>query len=318
MFAYFFEYIWKNWLIMAFFAPFFMALVNILDIHFVRNVYRDARDGVFISGIFQLIPWILVPLGLISFHLPDPMVFVLALMAGGFLSLAGYFYFRTIFLNDMVLVQTGANTSVLVVPFLAWLFTGEKLALVHYLGIALAFLGITILTFSKQKHPGRLRMFFLPLFCMVSLLSFSMVLQGQVYRMMDGDFWTGFLLFILGGTLVAFGFFLRDSLGFRERLGHIFVLSRENLSVFILAESLGVLGIFVSQRAIDLSPSVSFVMVIESLLPIFVLFLSGILVIFFWFLGKKEALSIYVDQFTSVWFKLMAILIIVTGVYLIT
>jgi hypothetical protein len=88
--------------------------------------------------------------------------------------------------------------------------------------------------------------------------------------------------------------------------------------VFILAESLGVLGIFVSQRAIDLSPSVSFVMVIESLLPIFVLFLSGILVIFFWFLGKKEALSIYVDQFTSVWFKLMAILIIVTGVYLIT
>lgn len=319
MLTLFFEYIWNNWFLMALLAPFFVAMVNILDIYFVQSVYEDEWDGVLISGIFQLVPWFLVLFGVVEFHFPGLLPSSLALIAGGSLMISFYCYFRVLFSSsDMVSVQVMSALSVLVVPFLAWLIANEKLSSVHYLGIFLAALGTLVLSIAKKKQPHQSRLFFSFMLVGVFFLSLSMVLQEQTYQLIGHDFWTGFLLFTCGGFLMSFAILFFDRKSLKERLRHIFVVSRNNAFSFMGAESLSVLGILTSQRAIDLSPSVSFVIVIESLLPLFILLLSGMLVLFFIFLDKKKAQVMYQDQFSYFWTKIFASMIIVIGVYLIT
>ncbi len=117
---------------------------------------------------------------------------------------------------------------------------------------------------------------------------------------------------------MSLGLLLFDKRSFMKRLTHIIHVSRNNLLVFVVAESISILGILTSQRAIDLSPSVSFVIVIESLLPIFILLMSGILALVFLFLDRKKAQQMYQDQFSFFWIKICASVVIVSGVYLVT
>lgn len=313
------EYIWQNWFIMALLVPFFVAIVNILDIYFVQSIYEDEWDGVLISGLFQLTPWLLVLSGLIEFHSPSLFPFLLALFAGGFLMVSFYFYFRVLFSsNDMVSVQVMSALSILLVPFLSWFMFGATLSPVHYFGILLAALGTLILSIAKKNESHQLRSFFYYIIIAVFFLSLSMVLQEQTYRLIGHDFWTGFLLFTCGGFFMSLGLLLFDKRPFMKRLAHIIHVSRNNLLVFAVAESISIFGILASQRAIDLSPSVSFVIVIESLLPIFILLMSGILVLVFLFLDRKKAQQMYRDQFSFFWIKICASVVIVAGIYLVT
>ena len=59
-----------SWIAIAFIAPALWALVALLDTYFIDGIYRDATDGAIISGLFQGLPWVLVPLGLIDFDYP--------------------------------------------------------------------------------------------------------------------------------------------------------------------------------------------------------------------------------------------------------
>lgn len=59
----------SKWLFMAFAAPMLWALVNIIDVYFCKEVYRDDFTATAISQIFQIIPWIAVPW--IGFTLPE-------------------------------------------------------------------------------------------------------------------------------------------------------------------------------------------------------------------------------------------------------
>jgi drug/metabolite transporter (DMT)-like permease len=311
---------WDNWFVMAMIVPFLTALVNVLDIHFVSNTYTDEWDGMVISGFFQSLPWLLVPFGFISFHFPGLWISSLALSSGGCLAIAFYFYFKALFhTTDMVSVQVLSNLSILLVPFLAWLWIGEELVLVHYAGIFLAFLGALILSFSKQEVSGGFKKFSMIMLGSITALSISMVLQEEAYRSVPGDFWTVFLLFVLGSTSTSFLLLIFDNKKFFDRMKHISILSRKNFLVFLLAESLALFGVLALQRSIDLSPEVSLVAAItEGLSPVFVLLISGALVVLFWLSNKKKALNIYQQQFSSLWIKALASLVVIFGIYMIS
>jgi hypothetical protein len=82
------------WLPIAFVAPFLWALVSVLDLYLVHGLYQDEWDGTLISGAFQLFPWLLVALGILSF-VPPPTEAILFSLAGGLMFLASFFfYFR--------------------------------------------------------------------------------------------------------------------------------------------------------------------------------------------------------------------------------
>ena len=313
------EYLWNHWLIVAFLSPFFWALSNITDIYFVTGVYEDEWDGVFINAFFQLMPWLLPLFGLVAFHFSGFWVTVLALLAGGFLMLSYFFYFKTLFIsNDMVILEALWNISIPLVPFLAWLFLGERLTLINYLGMLLAFAGAIIFALHKKIRSKRLKDVFITMMGGVLFLSLSMIFQTKVYQVLDGDFWIGFLLFSAGASLTGFLFTFFDSKTIRARVQHLFRMSKDYFAFFLLAESLNLLGVVTLQRAVDISPSVSFVTAIGSLAPVFVLVLSFLLVLVMVFLNQGKARKMYQDQLVGFKTKIFACCIIAVGVYLIS
>lgn len=315
---YFLTLFWDNWFIVAFLAPFFWAWVNIIDIYFVSGVYEDEWDGVFINAFFQMLPWLLPLIGLVPFSFPGWPVAVIAFLGGGALVLSYYFYFKTLFIsNDMVVLQALWNLSVPLVPFLAWLLVGEQLSFINYVGIALAFVGVMLFSFHekvKEKNLGRV---FAVMTGAIVFFSLSMVLQTEVYQSIGNDFWTGFLLFSVGAAAIGLFMSFFDPKPIGERAVHIFQMSKQYFLVFVLAEMLNLFGVLTSQRAIDLSPSVSFVAVIGSLSPVFVMALSLLLVLVFLRLNKKKSQQIYRDQLVAFKTKIIACGIIALGIYLI-
>lgn len=313
------EYLWGHWIFIAFLAPFFWSLVNIIDIYFVSGVYEDEWDGLMINAFFQLLPWLLPLFGLVVYSYHGSLVTSIAFLAGSGLVISYYFYFKTLFVSsDMVVLQALWNVSVPLVPFLAWFFIGEKLSLIHYSGIFLAFIGAMIFTLHEKVKERQLKKVFTLMSGGVFFLSLSMVLQGWVYAHVPGDFWTGFLLFSLGATVTGFALSFFDPWSLRKRLGHLVEISRKYLFIFVVAEVLNLLGVVATQRAIDLSPTVSFVAVIGSLSPIFVMVLSLLLVPVFLFLNQDKAHRMYKEQLVAFKTKILACCIIALGIYLIS
>lgn len=310
-------FITQNWLLVALIAPCLWAIVAIIDTHFVHGVYEDEYDGTVISGVFQSLPWLLVPLGVIEFTFPGIEIAAVALAAGGFFLLSFFRYFKALFVsNDTALMQTFWNVSVLIVPFFAWLLIGEVLTSTHYIGIGGAFLGIMLFNFDgKVKGIGFFKIAF-PMFWAVVFLSFSMVVARMAYDL-TSDFWSVFLLFSLGATIAAFIILTIGKKNPFQRAKKIAILSRKYFFFFVIAESLSIVATLTSQKAISLAPAVSFVAVIESLVPVFVMLISLVIVLIFRNTKKIDVVP-YRNQFSDAGIKILALVFIAVGIYLIS
>lgn len=306
-----------DWLIVALIAPMLWALVSLIDNYFVDNVYEDEFDGIILSSLFQLLPWLLVPVGVLHF---SPFGWnMLWAVASGFFFLASLFqYFRSLFrVNDSALMQILWSLSVPLVPFIAFFVVGEVLLLFHYLGIAIAFAGVLLFNFDIDSGATkRLRKVALPMTYAVVFMALSMVFGKKAF-VFSSDVQTNFLLFCLGGVFILLLVPMFDRTSIVERGVHIGTLLKKYFLVFLLAEGFSVLATFSSQWAIKLAPSISFVSVIESLTPVFVVFMSLLLLISMPFFGGKRLERIYREQIVHMPVKVLATFIIVAGVFLI-
>ncbi len=307
-----------TWLLLAFITPILWSWVTIIDNYFVHSVYEDEYDGAIISGIFQSFPWILVLLGVVHFQFPGVGTALWALGAGVLLLLSFLCYFKALFAyNDSVLIQILWNLSIPVVPFFAWLILSEKLLSIHYIGIALAFGGVTLFVLDGKIGKDEFWKVAGTMLGAVVALSLSMVFSKEAYESGAG-FWDIYLLFCAGATLLAVSWLVVDSLEKkRHRIGKIFRLSKKYFGFFFLAESLSVIGTLTSQGAINLSPSVSFVAVIEALVPVFAMISSFVLVLIFGKIGKDNLQSLYREQFSNLPTKVLALVLIAGGIYII-
>lgn len=307
------------WFLIALIAPFLWALVAIIDTYFVHDIYEDEYDGTLLSGLFQALPWFLVPIGMIDFTFPTLEVSQWAFAAGALFILSFFYYFRALFVfNDSALMQTLWGLSVLVVPFFMWLFFHEVLRPAHYIGILVAFVGIFLFHFDKRvQQVGFLRVIGLMLLSVV-FYSASMVIGKRAYESDGGDFWSIFLIFSLGAALTAIGIVILRKKPIFEKLKKIITLSRRYFLFFSFSEGISLIATVASQKAISLSPTVTFVIVIESLVPVFVMLISFFIVMMFRSTLKQTTTAIYQEQFSRLRIKLMAIAAITFGIYAIS
>lgn len=309
----------ESWLLIAFIAPFLWALVAVIDTYFVHGIYSDEYDGTVVSGLFQIVPWILVLMGVIQFSFPGTEIAFLALFAGGFFITSFFCYFWALFVsNDTALMQTIWSLSIPAVPFFSWIILGEILLPMHYIGIGIALFGVLLFHFdAKVKRVGFFKIA-LPMFAAVVFLSLSMVIGKKAYEFSDQpDFWSIYLLFSTGAVITSFLILIigrgRQSLG---KLRHIASISKRYFIPFFLSESLSLIATVASQKAISLAPSVSYVVVIESLVPVFIMLIS--LAIFFitMNMGKFNS-DIYREQFSGATVKIFATAFIALGIYIV-
>lgn len=315
-----------SWFLLAFVAPLLWAAVTLLDTYFVHGVYADAMDGAVISGLFQSLPWLLVPLGLIKFNYPGDASAACALAAGALFLLSFLAYFKALFVaNDGALMQLLWNLSVLVVPFFAWLLIGERLEPVHYAGITLAFAGLVGFGFDSRIQTRQGTRIGLAMLAAIVALALSMVASKQAYLLTapmqpaSGDgFWSIFLLFCAGASVMAILLLTmrgRSHAGMQVR--RIARLSQRYFLPFLLAEMLSLTGTLASQGAISLAPSVSLVVVIESLVPVFVMGASLLLAASLRNAGHAELAAAYRAQFADPGRKTLALTMIAGGIYFI-
>lgn len=307
---------WALWLPIAFVAPCLWALVNVLDLYLVRGLYQDEWDGTLISGAFQLFPWILVVLGILRFTSPPTEAMLFALAGGSMFLASFFFYFRALFrYADSPLILILWNVSVLVVPVLAWAWSDERLQPVHYLGIALAFLGSSLFA----ARDGLLRQRFLrvagTMVWAVLLFSASMVLQKEAYRYASNQFLDVYLIFSLGVVAAATALAALKPKTTAARIRRFAGFKARYIALLVFAEGVSFVGTVFSQRAIDLSPSPSFVVVIESSVPVFVMLLSLLLASVLARLGREQASTMFRNQMLGWKEKLIAIALMSSGIY---
>ena len=318
----------SHWLVVAFIAPVFWSLVNIIDVYFVGGIYEDEYDGSIISSLFQMLPWPIIFLfsdldfssyininfsG--SFHFEPALG--LAFLGGIAFSLSFFFYFKSLFSeNDVAMLQVFWNLTVILVPVLSFVFFDENLGCWKYLGMLIVFLGASFLSVNSQMRFKLSKEYMSVMAGAVFFLSLTMVLSGKAYSILEAGgegFWIGFLFFSLGcffwGILMSF---------WKKR--NVWPLIKRHYKVFFLAETLSFLGTMSSQRAVDISPSVSYVEAIAATTGLFVILFSLVILGYLSLTGRKDDLfkKIYSEQVDLAWLKFISTIIMMVGIYIIS
>lgn len=306
-----------SWLLIACIAPALWAISNLIDVYFVESVYTDEYDGSIISGLFQILPWVVVPLGIWSFEFQAEGAWEL-FVAGILFLFALFFYFRSLFSkNDVALAQLLWNITAPLTLLLGWVFYNETLSDNQYLGFILVLLGAFCLGFKSTFRSSDLWSLAKPMSFAIIFLSVSMILSDKGYAANSGSFFDNYLIFALGNfsaALFLIAIKLREG---KSRLQNIASLSLKYFLVFFVAELIALFGYIFSQRAIDLAPSAALVAAIESLIPVFIMLLSVVLLAFFYFFqrGSEITRKIYHDQIDGYLVKILSTVIIAAGIY---
>jgi len=319
----------NHWLLLSFLAPMFWALVNMIDVYFVDGIYKDEMDGTIIAGFFQLIPLIILCF-FVDFNLLGKnyvnsrggsffdLTLLQSFLGGIFFLSAFYFYFKTLFNhNDVSLLQILWNLTIVFVPVLAFLFFGETLPIYKYASILVVLVGATMLSFDMKTRKRISVKYFWTMMGAVLFLSLSMLVEERAYEALDLSY--GSQGFLLGFFFFGLGAFVTGLLFAIYAKRNPLPLIKKYYKIFLLSEGIYFLGNFASQRALDVAPSVSYVAVAETFGPIFILIYSFVILFISSYIIKKNnkiVKRIYAEQLSGVGIKIIAILIMAIGVYI--
>jgi drug/metabolite transporter (DMT)-like permease len=240
-------------------------------------------------------------------------------MSGGFFLVVSYFfYFKALFkAGDAALIQILYNTIAVVVPILAFVLLQEKLSLMQYGGIAIAFIGVTTLAGDGKTKNEKFWPTMLIMSGAVIFFALNMIFTRELY-VLSIPFYSVILFYSLGGVMGGLFFLV---LRIRKySVGNLLNIGKKYIGWFVFSELIVLGGIVASQRAIEISPAVSLVAVIESFQPAFIVILSALIFLAFrFFLHKYADLArkIYNDQLSGLAPKIIAIIIMAFGIYLI-
>ncbi len=266
--------LWNNWIVLAMLTPALWAVSSIIDICFVRErIFRFPSDGPIISGLFGLLPLSILVTQIGEWETIPFWASAPAVLAEVCYFLHMYFVFKALFLiNDGSCSEIFNMLSVLFVPFLAFIVLGEQLASMHYLAISLALGGIVALI--RGYLFGGNRWVVILLMMAVLCISMAMVLQAWVFTQIP--YWNGVALFSFGSLLTALMLLCWNL----DRCRRITTLCVRFGRIFLAVELVELTAVMFWQRATAMSPSVSFVAVLECSLPVFVMAFSfGLLAI---------------------------------------
>ena len=304
---------WDGWLWVALAVPILYALDAVLDVSFVgKSVYRDPVHATILSGLFSglLIFFLLAQNH--DFERPALTIILACLLNGAIYLFHVFFYFRALFkLNDSSNIEVFLGFSVFLVPVLAFIFLNESLIFNQYLGISIALLGVVILTVASMKRKSFTKTI-LPMGGAILLLSVSFVIQDEIYQHVS--FQTGLTYFMGGQVITALLLWLGTE------CKHVVSSAKKFGPLFIFSQFIGVLAVVFSQRAIDISPSISYVVAIESTTPLFIMLFSLLLYPFLSGNSNRPNSTVFIlkQQLVKMPTKIIAFTFLLIGVFFIT
>jgi len=312
------ELFWNNWLLIGLLPPLLYAVVALFDACLVdSSIYISPSEATVVSALFGAIPLFLLPLGIVEFVMPDWPIALFAFLGGVLFALHIYFYMAGLFKrNDTVLAETVQNLSVLLVPFFAFFLIGEVLDLMHYVGIGLAGVGVVFMYwYTRRSKDSRSRGLKSngSVELVISMLFFCLILIIGEWVYQRTSFWIGYLLFTSGLLFTGALFYVFNK---KKRLVR---LVKERWRLFLFIEGITTIGMICSQRAVDISPSATYVAITECLGAYFILLLSGVIFLMNKWFGKRIHILTRVckEQLIGYPAKIIAGLFISSSIYLV-
>jgi drug/metabolite transporter (DMT)-like permease len=302
-----------NWIVMALIATGAWALSCVVDVCFVGNgVYRKASDGPLVAGLFCLVPALLTGITLQVDTIGLRVIVVTALSAIAFL-LHVHFYFKALFsFNDAVNAEIFNTLGILVVPILAFLLLGERLALLNYVAIVAAAVGILTLVRFQASKMSRLTIGYL----IASVICVSLMMVMQAWALAQTNY-TAVVFVFSAAAFIAVLVLFAARRGEQQRIAR---MCRRFGALFVLLQLLEIGAVLASQRATDLGPSVSLVALLECSLPVFVMVFSWLFAVAARQWSSRRAMAmlpVLSLQTTAAPSKLISMLMIILAIVLV-
>lgn len=291
------------WFILALIAPALFAIIVLFDDNLLRSVYRSAYFGAIVSGFFALLSLFALPF--IDVTIPSPSLVIFGLSSGFLTVIYYFFYFKGLEVEDPSIVIALFSLTPAIIPFLAFIFLDEQLSLNQYVGLAIIiFSSFALSSVDVKKFKISPALIFIGIAAVI--FAVISVMQKHVYNSVD--FWTGYMLFVLGMGLGSI--FLSTS----TKKGRTFYKEfkktlKKWLPIFILVEVLGIAAEFAMNLAISQGP-VSVIRVMEGIMPVYILILAIVLFPFFPRFFREAAAGDKLKKFLLMFLMVIGIFII--------
>jgi drug/metabolite transporter (DMT)-like permease len=252
------------WIIFALFEPFLHGLANVIDNYFTNNLFKKTTTLAFFASFTNILflPVILL-LDFPSLITPSqiPFFIILGLTGIGYL----YPYYKALQNDDTSVVVSLFSLGKIFVPLLAFLFVGETLEPLQYLGFFVVILSAALLTLNG-KHKFRLNNSFFWMILCTLIISLEAVIYKYLFNIMSwgtGFTWATLFSFLFVLPLI----FIKTT---RNSIFSQFRTFKANFKLFAFEEFLTFSGSAASTFAISLT-SVTLVSAISSFQPVVVL-----------------------------------------------
>lgn len=280
-----------TWFFIALGAPFLWAVVNLADNYLVSrfsNKEKERSSGglVLFSSLIGLFIamgiWLFVPN---VFHIP--LLDKLLLFVSGILTIVWVIlYLFTLEIEDTSSVVLWFLSVPVFGYILGYIFLGENLTTTQFLGSAIIFLGLGIISIDFREGKRRLK--HKPMLYMLSA-SLAVAISGIIFKYVTvgNSFWVSSFWEYLGLGISGLFIFLfipkyRESFMHMNRTG-----GRTIFAVNVLSELMTVSGNLITNLALLLAP-VALVYLVSSFQPAIVLFLVLFTTKFFPHIAKEE------------------------------
>ena len=297
-----------SWVLITIFAYFLFAITAIIDKYLISGPIPNPKVYVFYMGVLSIFVLLLVPFG---FSIPEPLILLLALLAGAIRIFGSFGFFSALALFETSRVVPAIGGVLPIFTFLlTYFFSGGKevfnpLEILAFISLVA---GTVLISLEKRKSITlkSLQISVLTAF----LISLSFLLSKFVY--LNQPFWSGFIWIMMGSFLMSFYFFFSKEVK-KELFQTKISFKPKTAKIFLTNQVMGASAFILQNWAIALVPLgfLAFVNALEGTKYVFLLIFTILLSLKLPQILKEEISRKILFQ------KIIAILLIGLGLSLI-
>lgn len=294
------------WIVFALLAPFFFAIVHVLDKFCVEEVLEEPWMGVVTSAASSIVAYIALPIffPFIDFSHASAHWILIGISVGIFIQASQFFYFKALSFSQAGIVAAYWNLIPAFLPIASYLLFKDVLEFGQYMGILILIVSSTIMCLLDYHFETRNKTFALMVIAALMQV-IAYLIMSQLYA--NQNFIIAFYSVITGIILTGLFplFFKKTRIAFSSSMHRI----RPQILFFILIEVANILALASAQMAIKLGDA-SLVAAVETTVPAFTFLLSII-----WLRSLKASGDALWNNFVS---KMGIVAIMIVGVWLVS
>jgi uncharacterized membrane protein len=278
------------------------SVVNIIDKAILTNYIKKPIIPVIVLGVVSAIFGVAIIL--VDFTQISVFLMFLCFIIGALYIIGSLFYFMAMKREEASRVVPLFAMSVIWVTILAAIFLGESFGVITYIGILIIIVGVVLISI-KRNYKFSKKAFILML---LSTLIFSIYNVLSAYAIDEADFWAVFAYSRLTSVVFIIPLFIFFYGDFKEIIKKH---KSKGIGLSIGSESMNMAGVLLYFAALSLGFA-TLVEAVASLQYVFVFLIALLISIWFPKIIKEELRG------STILIKILAILLIVGGVFIVT